>query len=439
MTELSFGGDVAQNDTFPKHIARPLSVGLLVVGLAVVGLGLWAAFVPLATSIPTTGHLNAARPSYDVQHPLGGKIAQVLVARHDRVAKGQVLLRLDVSAAVAEQHALQDTLAPLVEERGAVRALLRDRLPNAQSGPEITQAAQFALRRLRTMQDTMDVRAQISENLQDSLHQRVTQLQESVARREEQRQSMQARHSRYATLADRGAFRASEADALAEDIFELEAAIARDVAEISDLRNQSTQAAMQATRDQLEFRQQILERLAHLDETIPQLRLQIVRLEAQIAQAEIVAPDDGIVAELRYDTDAMVIARGDTVLTLARPNGRPEVSFLVDPQSIDQLRVGMQGWLTVTALPQRNHPRVHATIRALSPEARRDSNGVIVGFDGAATIAPEDHQALLDQLGDEAVLSSDMPVSLVFTGRKVTFGDYLARPFLEFLHKAMQD
>ncbi|GAA6180983.1 alkaline protease secretion protein AprE [Shimia sp. NS0008-38b] len=423
----------------PPHLLHPLYVGFGIVAVALLGFVVWAATVPLATSIPTLGHLNAARPSYDVQHAFGGKIAEVFVKEHEHVAAGQRLLLLDVAQEREELATLHATLAPLTEERAALRAALRDQLPSEGQGPETAPGADLAVRRLRNMQAAMQLRANMSSDLQASLELRTQSLEQSAVRRRQQLASMKDRHTRYAGLLARGAFRAADADALAEDILELEAALQRVHSELVSLRSQAAQAEMQITREQLEFRQGLLDRLAQLGETIPKLQLQILRLEALVAHAEVRAPDAGVIAALPFDTKTMIIPRGETVLTLARPEGRHHVSFVTSPQSIDQLRVGMRGHLTVTALSQRDHPRVNVTIQSLSPEARRNPEGDIVGYDGVSQIDPADYADLLAQLGEHGSLSTDMPVSLVFSGRTITFGDYLIGPFLDFLKKAMQD
>lgn len=435
---FSASDDLA-NTELPARVTRPLRIGCVVVFGALLLFALWASLAPLATSIPAPGHLNASRPSYDVQHPFGGKIAQIHVDQHEEVARGAVLMTLDVDQERAERDALQAALTPMIEERAAIRAALSDRLPQAGDGAQTSDAAQMAVRRMRNMQTAMQLRADMSATLEGALEERMIHLSQSMARREEQRLSMLARHKRYASLRAEGAFRAADMDALGEDILELEAALERDRAEVSSLRNQAIQAAMQVMRERLEFRLQLLDRLAQLEEAIPRLKRQILRLSAQIDQAQIHAPEAGIVAALYFDTAAMVIPRGETVLTLARPSARHQVSFLAHPQVIDQLRVGMPGQLTLAALPQRSHPRVQATITSLSPEARRNAEGAVMGYDGIAQIDAEDHAALLATLGDEATLATDMPVTVVFTGRSTTFGAYLMGPFWSFMQKAMQD
>ena len=88
------------------------------------------------------------------------------------------------------------------------------------------------------------------------------------------------------------------------------------------------------------------------------------------------------------------------MLTLARATEALDVAFIATPQTIDQLHVGMQGFLTVTSLPKRQHPKVRVTISALSPEARRDRDGHILGYDGIAIMDPNDRHALQEELGD---------------------------------------
>lgn len=111
----------------------------------------------------------------------------------------------------------------------------------------------------------------------------------------------------------------------------------------------------------------------------------------------------------------MVVSKGDSVLTLARAAEALEFAFVASPQTIDPLHVGIQGFLTVTSLPQHQHPKVRVTISALSPEARRDGDDRILGYDGIASIDPIGRRALQKERGARLSLSADMSVHLVFT------------------------
>ncbi len=422
----------------PTQLTRPLWIGFWAILVSLGAFCVWAVLAPLATSIPAPGHLSAQQPSLDVQHRFGGKIADVHVKLHALVEKGQLLILLDVSDAEAELNELQAALAPMQEERRALAAALAGTL-TAEDTEGLSPQTQLALRRMKAKQDVLDLGAEMSQQLETSLRSQTKQHRASIKHLQNREHSMQDRLERYAKLAAQGTLRSADAEALHESILEVQASLAREHAELASLESQATQARLQVTRDKLEFRQEILDRQAQLEEAIPRLRLQALRLSAQIAQAEIRAPDDGVVTALPYDTAAMVVTQGDTVVTLARPSEALDVAFIVSPQAIDQLRVGMNGYLTVTGLPQRNHPRVRITLTSLSPEARRDHEGSVVGYDGVAAMHPNDEANLRAEMGAHLNLASDMPVQLVFIGRQVTFADYLVGPFLRFLSQAMQD
>lgn len=426
------------NHALPAGIQKPLLFGFWSILIVLLSFVLWAGSAPLATSIPANGHLNAQKPSYDIQHPFGGKIANVYVATHTTVRKGQLLLSLDVSNMEAEHKELQAALAPMQEERATLQSALLNTL-SEESQNDLGPQARLALDRMKNMKDALLLREEMNAKLEAKLFERAGSVRDSMSFLEARRQSMVARLTRYTTLANQGALRVAEIDALKESILEVEASLSREQAELASLESQATQAKMQIAQEKLQFRQQVLDRLAQLEEAIPRLRLQALRLSAEIDMADIRAPDAGTVTELKYDTAAMVVNRGDTVLTLARATDALDVAFVATPQSIDQLYVGMQGSLTVTSLPQRKHPKVRVTISALSPEARRDREGRILGYDGIAAMNTQDRRALQAELGDHLSLSTDMPVHLVFTGRQMTFSDYLIEPFWVFLRQAMQD
>ncbi len=250
---------------------------------------------------------------------------------------------------------------------------------------------------------------------------------------------MQNRFERYTQLVSAGALRAADHDSLREDILDLDASIRSERAEVLALRNQASQAELQVVADALDLRQRLLDRQSQVSEAIPRVKTQILKLDALINSADLRAPTDGTISQLRFPTDTMYIPRGETILTLTRPTETHRVSFLVPPHAIDQTRVGMSGTLTVSSLPQRNHPKIKVVIQSLSPEAKRSPDGAILGYVGVASINPEDLASLQTELGPDLTLAIDMPVTLVFVGRQTTFAGYLVGPFLEFLAKAMQD
>ena len=99
----------------------------------------------------------------------------------------------------------------------------------------------------------------------------------------------------------------------------------------------------------------------------------------------------------------------------------------------------MSGQVMLSSLPQRNLPRVNATITAISPVAKRDPEGNIVAYSGREKIHESDLEAVFRALDHNFRLSIDMPVSIAVEGRQTTFATYLIAPFLAFMNKSLQD
>lgn len=452
----SAGTTPVETATLPRDVLRPLYIGFVAVSAFALCFLLWAVLAPLSTSIHATGHLNASQPSFDVQHPFGGDLAEVLVTEHEHVETGQVLLRLDVASELSQKEELKESLTLLLREKEA----LEWALAHLQSFIEAPQQPAHGFRetcatdhptattcrppgqsgqRVTNMIRVLNLRQQATEHSASAMTARANGLQNSIAVRENQRRSMQARFDRFAGLVKSGALRASEHDTLLETILDLDASILAEKAEVAALQTQARQTELQIATEVLELRQRLLDRQAQINEALPRTRMQILRLDALINAAAVRAPATGTVSRLLFDTDTMYVPRGETVLTLTRPTQTHRVSFVVPPFAIDQTRVGMEGQLTVASLPQRNHPKVRVVIQSLSPEARRNGDGAVIGYDGVAAINADDLAALRTELGEHSSLSIDMPVTLIFAGRETTFSDYLIGPFLDFRAKALQD
>src|SRR5215831_19586977 len=121
---------VVLNDTapLPRRVSadarKPIWAGVAIVALFFGGLGTWAALAPLAGAIVAEGVVKVEANRQAVQHIEGGLVKQILVKDGERVSEGQVLVRLDETAAkanvdvlAAQYDALRVLEARLIAER----------------------------------------------------------------------------------------------------------------------------------------------------------------------------------------------------------------------------------------------------------------------------------------------------------------------------------
>ena len=91
--------------------------GVLALALFFGGLGSWAALAPLASAAVAPGLVTVESNRKTVQHLEGGIISELLVRNGDRVARGQVLLRLEDVESRSEFDLLQGRRLALAAEQ----------------------------------------------------------------------------------------------------------------------------------------------------------------------------------------------------------------------------------------------------------------------------------------------------------------------------------
>ena len=80
----------------PRRVIRKLNiVGFALIALMFGGFGVWAATSQLAGAVIAPGQLVVESNVKKVQHPTGGVIGEIRVRDGDKVAAGDLLLRLD--------------------------------------------------------------------------------------------------------------------------------------------------------------------------------------------------------------------------------------------------------------------------------------------------------------------------------------------------------
>jgi len=407
------------------------------VSIGFVALVFWAIFAPLATTIHVSGTLVSSVPSYDIQHPYGGRIKAVFVQSHDAVEKGGALLELDMSkqqALYAQTQKLvsvyQDEIQLIDAWNGFTGAL------KIVQGLDVGPSAKNWFVKLL---ETADLEAQSLDENASSMRMQAAQKQEVMRLRSKQVSSMNARYATYKNLQGNGFASKSDADRLFEAVLSLRGDIAAEKTAVIALEIQAREMRLKAILRRENFVKNLADIRSKNEKKLPELRKQMINLMDELNQKIIRSPINGVIATLHFNTSDMVVGRGATIATLAQSISKPKVSMIIPTQSIDQVRLGMSGILTLPSLPQRNLPAVKVVLENLSPVASKDSEGAPTGFEATAVIDVDDLHVLTAALGDELRLSHDMPVSVALTGRKTTFASYLIAPFFKVFQHALQD
>jgi HlyD family secretion protein len=423
-------------------VGRVVFGGALVLGLGLGGFALWAAEAPLASAAVAPGAIAVDTHRKLVQHLEGGIIAELLVREGDRVAAGQVLVRLDDLEAKS-LHALfeGEYLALRAEE-----ARLEAERENA--GALVFPFALEAQRHRADVAEILAGQARIFASGRDALAGQIAVIEQRIAQLRAQIAALQAQ------------FRAGE-DQLR--LIEEEAAAIRELVD-KGLERKPRLLALERQAAQLQGQQgDFANRVAQAHEAIAEAELEILnarrlriekaavelrqvgtrRAEVQermtaaavkLTRREVVAPQDGTVLNLRYHTVGGVVAPGGDILDLVPAGDRLIVEARVSPIDIDAVHAGQKARIALTAYSGRSTPQLDGEVLHVSADALADPNTGQKYF--LARVAVDGEQ--LDKL-EGVSLAPGMPAdAFIETGHRTVL-DYLIQPLTDSFRRAFRE
>lgn len=426
---------IRSETSLPSSVTRPLFVSAVVLFFALSLLLIWAFFAPLATTIRASGTLASSAPSYDLQHQFGGHINQVHVELQSRVISGQPIFEFDVGIQIRNLEILKEQILKLKSENTLARESLG--LQSRDSG--ITLIDEEVARRHHETKLQLEADVKSARATELAARARAVSLADSIGFLEERVSALQDRSDNMASLVSKGILAAAQTEGQLDLLLSVKSQINQQVSERIQLEDQADQAAAQVQSLRTKYRVTLLNQLKTNSNQLPRLEREAVNLQSEIDNAVVRSPIDGVVVALGYDTERMYASRGTTLLTLSQPLRDPSVHFIIPTQAIDQVRAGMEGLLTIPALPQRNLPKIKVKLKSVAPAAKKDAEGNILGYPAQADIDEQDIEKFSKALNGDLQLATDMPVSVAIEGRKVTFANYLFAPFMVIFEGSLQD
>ncbi len=425
-------------------VGRYVLSGVLAILVLMLGFGVWATQARLSGAIIANGRVQPGQTSLEVQHPVGGRIADVLVAEGDRVTAGDVLARLDTQRQRTALVFARGQLFDLAARQDRLRAEYTDAtevvfapevLGREQEDPSLTAVLEGQRSLFAANRDT--VREQIRKARQ-ARRQIAAQLDGIAA----QRVALGRQHALVATLLEKQRALLSRGLLPAVAALETEREASRLEGELAVLVSRRAEATerMAATETELAERQaarreRALIQARELDEQIRKYRSEVTALQAEVAAAELRAPTGGIVHRMRVSAPHEVLRAAEPLMQIVPQDPDRLITTEVQPSDIDAVRPGQAVVLRLAVLDHRIAPEVAGHVTRISPDAitdeRRGTRHYVV------TVKPD--EGALEQLPPGAVLLPGMPVEVFIQTGAHSPLEFLTRPFVDYFAHAMRE
>lgn len=423
-------------------IRQHIVIGLSVLAALVVGVGGLAAMTELSGAVIASGLLVVDSNVKKVQHPTGGVIGDLLVRDGARVQEGEVVLRLDetitranLSIIVKAMDELAARQARLEAERDGDEAMtfpqsLTDRKENADVS-----------RILTSEQRLFDLRRAARSGQRSQLGERVTQLKEEVGGLTGQASAKAAEIELISRelqavreLWQKNLVSISRLTQLERESTRLEGERGQLIAATAQAKGRISEVELQILQLDQDLRSEVAKELREIQARYAEYVERKVAAEDQLKRIDIRAPIDGVVHQLAVHTVGGVIQAGEQLMLIVPEDERLIVEVRVNPQDIDQIKIGQRAVVRFATFNQRTTPEVFGSVSQISADIVLEQRTGVGYF--VARIALSDKE--VSRLGGVKLVAG-MPVeAFIETGRRSILS-YLVKPIADHGIRAFRD
>ncbi len=430
-------------DLVPDTPRRELAIGgAIIVIFFVIFLG-WAAFAPLDAGAYAQGQIAVTGNRQAVQHREGGVVSALHVAEGDTVRRGQILLQLASGELRATERGVASQVYALIAQRARLIAE-RDRLGAIPAPPEFAGLSGddlvLARESLRIQQLQFSARRSGRSTETGVLGQRVAQLDEQIAGYErqiaanvEQQRLIQEELTGMRSLADQGYAPLTRVRALERAAAQLDGEMGSLRSQIARSREAIGETRLQVSGVSTRMNEDVADQLRQIDVQLNELRPRMVELRAQIARTEVRAPASGEVVGLTIFTPGGVIQPGQTLMEVVPRDASQVIVAKVNPNDVDNLRVGMTTEVRFPGLRERKPPKIHGRVTRISADSFTvEQTGAT--YYRAEIVVPASELRTLGRAAN--ALRPGAPVEVIILLRKRTALEYLLEPLTDNLWRS---
>jgi HlyD family secretion protein len=425
-----------------RSVRRHSLFGVALVAVVGVGFGAWASTAEISGALIAPGSIVVESNVKKVQHPTGGVVGEVRARDGDVVHAGDVLVRLDDTVTRASLAIVNKTLDGLLARAA--------RLEAEQSGADqvsfpatlLARAGEPEIRALLDSERKLFAVRSVGRNGQKAqLRERIAQLKEEIAGlgAQEKAKGREIELIEQELVGVRQLYGQQLVQLSRLTVLERDAA--RLTGEQAQFRSSRAQANGKISEIELQVIQidkdlvsEVSKDLRETNDKIREFVERKVAAEDQLRRIDIRAPQDGVVLQSTVHTVGGVIAAGDAIMMIVPQTDSLSVEAKVNPQDIDQLRIGQRTLLRLSAFSQRTTPELNGVVTRISPDTTTDQRTGLTYYTIRISMPPEE----IARLG-EVKLIPGMPVeTFVQTGDR-TLLSYLMKPLQDQLMRALRE
>ena len=416
------------------------SVLTLVIGFG--GLVTWAGLTTVDSAVPAAGVIVTSDKRKTISLLDSGILRELLVHEGDKVAAGQVLLRLDdaqIKATRAQAYvqywSAVARAARLEAEAEDKRELaLSDALRMAAAGNrDIAAAAGAEANQFRNRWSALDASVRVQERKIAQQQAQMSALRAQIAAHGTRLGLIQEELKGVDFLLAKGLSTKPRQLALMREEADLRG-------QIGALGGELVQAQQAIAQVQLEIinagearRSDISKERAETQAVRAEAEQRLAAADDLLRKREVIAPEAGTVTDIKYFTPGSSIVAGQPVMDLVPESAKMLVEGRVSPGEVEHLAVGQRVNVRLSAYKTHRVPVITGRLTYVGADRQTDPNNAPFFL----VRAEIDADALTDKPG--VVLLPGMPADVLIVNGERSVLAFLVSPITDSIHRSMKE
>lgn len=399
-------------------------------------LGTWANFAVLDEVTRGQGRVIPSSKTQIIQNLEGGILAEILVREGDIVEKGDILVRIDNTAAQAtfrdaqtRFYALQATVERLEAEQEGREMVLSEEILKEAPAAAADQKSLFEARRRQ-------LQAQISV-LEAQAKQRKQEIAEMRSRRKQLDRSLQlAREELSITqpLARNGVVPRIDLIRIERQVADLEGEINTIRLSIPRLQTAAKEAEQRIEEVQLSAKADISDELNRVRAELNSVTETLLAGEDRVTRTEVRSRVRGTVKQIKQNTVGGVIRPGEDIIEIVPLDDTLLVEAQIRPGDIAFLRPAQDAIIKIAAYDFSIYGGLKAKVENISADTIKDEQG-----ENFYRVYLRTAQNTLVHQGNELPIIPGMTATVeILTGKKTVL-DYIMKPILKARDRALRE
>jgi HlyD family secretion protein len=425
-----------------QSIRKHLLISLVVMVILVGGIGGWAATNEFAGAVIAQGQLVVDTNVKKVQHPTGGVVAELNVRDGDLVNAGDIVIKLDDTQTRANLSIVVKGLDELMARKAREEAELEGNpaivfpagLLARQDDPEVDHIIRGETKLFETRRTTREgLKSQLSERVAQS-QEEIGGLVAQVASKDKQVEWIQKELEGVRELWAKQLVQFSRVTALEREQARLEGERGQLVAAIAQSKGKIAETKIQILQIEQDMRSEVGKDLADVRGKTAELVEKRVAAEDQLKRVDIRAPQKGMVHQLDVHTVGGVVSAGQQIMLIVPAADKLIIEAKVQPQDIDQLRVGQPAAMRFSAFNSRTTPELNGRVSVVSGDVSTDQRTGATYYTIRIAVPPDELARL-----EDLKLVPGMPVEVFVQTASRTIVSYVVRPFQDQISRAFRE